>query len=116
MKKNLASNPTYMFCACRHDFAMKRGFFLGTISQKAGKPMRMFDVANVRPRYWYPVSPLTRPEIHSTLLHYHKTGKFLMLSSEYHLSELACEVINVSAIDFVCCRKGYSRCNGSRIL
>jgi hypothetical protein len=60
---------------------MKRGVFLSTVTQRHAKPMRMFEVANVRDRYRLRVGELTRPEIHSTLLHYHHSKKFLMLSS-----------------------------------
>lgn len=60
--------------------AMARGMVLATTTQRHAKPMRMFDVAKVGGRYRVRVPELTRQEVYSQLLHYQRTGKFLMLS------------------------------------
>jgi hypothetical protein len=65
---------------CRADKSFKRGVVVGTITRKHSMPMRLFDVANVQQSLRLRVGELTREELHSMLLHYHYSKKFLMLS------------------------------------
>ena len=59
---------------------MKRGLWLAAVSMKHSEDMApMFSAANVRDRHRVAVPPLTRQELHSTLVHYSKSENFFML-------------------------------------
>ena len=64
----------------RESFTMKRGVWLSAVSMKHSEDMEpMFGSVNVRDRYRVHVPPLTRQELHATLLHYTKSNNFFML-------------------------------------
>ena len=67
-------------CDCRDSFALARGMFLTSVTERAGKKLRMFEVANVKLTYRLRVPELTRQEVHSQLAHYATTGRFMMLN------------------------------------
>jgi hypothetical protein len=76
---------------CRREFALKRGLYLTTVSQKHKRPMRLFSVADVKQRYRIRVPEATREEIHSQLLHYHKSGNFFMVDEREAVDAFAVE-------------------------
>ena len=67
----------------RESFKLKRGLYLATVTTKHGKLLRMFDVANVKHAFRVRVPELTRQELFSQLLHYHKSEQFFMLHGEW---------------------------------
>ncbi len=70
---------------------MARGVYLTTVTQKHGRPMRMFAVADVKQGFRLRVPEASREEVHGQLLHYHTTGRFLMVQDRKAVDAFAVE-------------------------
>jgi Mitochondrial ribosomal death-associated protein 3 len=75
----------------KEESKMARGLVLATVTQRHGRPMRMFSVANVFRDYRLPIPEATREEIHSQLLHYHTSQRFLMVQAPGSVDAFAVE-------------------------
>ena len=70
---------------------MRRGLFLATVTQRHGRPMRMFAEADVRRAYRLPVPEATREEVHAQLQHYHRSQRLLMVQAPGSVDAFAVE-------------------------